>query len=162
MRQGEWSVALSLAVHDQWYHALGSRVQGFSPALLHKVSCQPPVTLRQLRTEVQRQDELSDLASKALFPLVVCDKAKIYPCCPAKQKKDPDPQDQHPVIHNFCKNQGKDRGDVLIRGLWALVTDCIIDVPITNVDANANLSKDPNKVLSTHEREKKKKKYLEP
>jgi hypothetical protein len=32
----------------------------------------------------------------------------------------------------------KDRGDILIRGLWAQGTDCIIDVRIADVDAKSN------------------------
>jgi hypothetical protein len=63
-------------------------------------------------------------------------------------------------VCNFCKNQGKDQGDVLICGLWACGTDCIIDVFITGVDAKSNLSKHPDKVLIAHKKEKKKK-YLE-
>jgi hypothetical protein len=53
----------------------------------------------------------------------------------------------------------EDRGDILIRGLWSRSTDCIIDVRITDVDAKSNRSKDSDKVLEAHEREKKKK-YL--
>jgi hypothetical protein len=56
--------------------------------------------------------------------------------------------------------QSEDRGDILVRGLWARRTDCIIDVRITDVDAKSQRSKDPLKVLEAHEREKKKK-YLE-
>jgi hypothetical protein len=64
----------------------------------------------------------------------------------------------HPVVVcNFRKNRGKDRGDVLIRGLWARGTDCIIDMRITDVDAKSNLSNHPDKVLIVHEKEKKKK-----
>jgi hypothetical protein len=48
----------------------------------------------------------------------------------------------------------------LVRGLWACGTDCIIDVPITDVDTKSQQSKDPHKVLEAHEREKKKK-YFE-
>ena len=40
-------------------------------------------------------------------------------------------------------------------------TDCIIDVRMTDLDCNSNRSKDPEKVLAAHEREKKRK-YLEP
>jgi hypothetical protein len=43
---------------------------------------------------------------------------------------------------------------------WPLVAkhpDCIIDVRITDVDAKSNRSKDSDKVLSAHKREKKKK-----
>jgi hypothetical protein len=41
--------------------------------------------------------------------------------------------------------------DILIRGLLARSTDCIIDVRISDVDAKSNLSKDPDKVLAAHE-----------
>jgi hypothetical protein len=63
------------------------------------------------------------------------------------------------LFHNSsCK---EDRGDILIRGLWTRGTDCIIDVhSSTDANAKSNWSKDPIKVLATHEREKKKK-YLE-
>jgi signal transduction protein with GAF and PtsI domain len=44
----------------------------------------------------------------------------------------------------------------LVRG-----ADCIIDVPITDVDAKSNRPKATGKVLVVHEREKKKKKRLE-
>ena len=50
--------------------------------------------------------------------------------------------------------------DLLIRGLWAHGTDCIIDVWVTDTDCKSQRSKDPMKVLKTHEKEKKKK-YLE-
>jgi hypothetical protein len=50
----------------------------------------------------------------------------------------------------FRNNRNEDRGDILIRGLWARSTDCIIDVRITDVDA-----KDPAKVLAAHDRGKK-------
>jgi hypothetical protein len=61
---------------------------------------------------------------------------------------------------SLSNNRNEDRGDILIRGLWARGTgDCIIDVRITDVDAKSNRSKDSDKVLSAHGREKKKK-YL--
>jgi hypothetical protein len=50
---------------------------------------------------------------------------------------------------------------ILVRGFWARGTDCIIDVRVTNADAKSQRQKDPAKVLSQHEREKKRK-YLEP
>jgi hypothetical protein len=49
----------------------------------------------------------------------------------------------------------------LIRGLWSKGTDCILDVRMTDLDAKSNKFRNPDKVLATHEREKKKK-YLEP
>ena len=58
----------------------------------------------------------------------------------------------------FRNNRDEDRGGMLmIRGLWARSTDCIVDVRVTDVDAKSNRSKDPHKVLAAHEREKKKK-----
>ena len=50
-------------------------------------------------------------------------------------------------------------GDLLIRGLWSTGSDSIIDVRVTNVDCRTQRDKDPEKVLATHERAKKKK-YL--
>jgi hypothetical protein len=98
------------------------------------------------------QDKLSDLASKALVPSAVGNEPKIYPSLPAEQKKDLEHQ-ANPVIHNFHKNQGEDRGDVFICGLfWARRTDGIIGVHITDVAAKSNLSKDPDKVLTTRTR----------
>jgi hypothetical protein len=70
-------------------------------------------------------------------------------------------QSSSPVSCNLHKNQNEDRGDVLICSIWANGTDCIIDVHITDIDAKSYHTKDPMKVLETHEREKKKK-YLEP
>jgi hypothetical protein len=49
---------------------------------------------------------------------------------------------------------------MLICGLWACRTNYIINICITYVDAKLNCSKDPVKVLSTHEWGEKKK-YLE-
>jgi len=47
-------------------------------------------------------------------------------------------------------------GDLLIHGLWSCSTDCILDVCITNTDAKTYLSKDPRKVLASHEKKTKK------
>jgi hypothetical protein len=57
----------------------------------------------------------------------------------------------------FCNNRNEDRGDILIRGLWAPATDSVIDVLVTDADAESNCSKAPNKASAAHEREKKKK-----
>jgi hypothetical protein len=97
--------------------------------------------------------------SKALFPSVVHNEPKNFSSHPADQKINFEPQD-HPAMRNFCKNQGADRGDVLIHGLWAQGIDCIIDIHITDVDAKSNCSKRPDRVLIVHEKEKKTK-YLE-
>jgi hypothetical protein len=72
---------------------------------------------------------------------------------------DLDPAD--PSVTRYPRKEGDERGDVLIRGLWARGTDCIIDVRVTNLDAKSNISRDPDKVLEAHEKEKRKK-YLKP
>jgi len=106
------------------------------------------------------RNELSDLASKALIPSAVRDEPLIHTSRPAVQMPELDPSTPA-VSRNFHKNRGEDRGDVLIRGLWDRGTDCIIDVRVTDLDAKSNRSRDPAKVLESHEKEKKKK-YLEP
>jgi hypothetical protein len=61
------------------------------------------------------------------------------------------------VTNRFTQGWNYSRGDILIRGIWARGTDCIIDVPIADVDAKSNQSEDWDKVSAAHEREKKKK-----
>ncbi len=41
---------------------------------------------------------------------------------------------------------------ILIHGLWSCGTNCILDVCITNMDAKTYQSKDPFKVLASHEK----------
>jgi hypothetical protein len=57
--------------------------------------------------------------------------------------------------------ENEDRGDVLIRGLWERVTDCILDVSVVDTYAPTYQMKDTSKVLETAEYFKKKK-YLHP
>ncbi len=106
------------------------------------------------------RDELVDLASKALIPSAVRDEPRIHSSHAATEEKEPTDPNQ-PAVTRQCKNRNEDRGDILIRGLWARGTDCIINVRITDLDAKSNRSRDPMKVLAAHEREKKKK-YREP
>jgi hypothetical protein len=108
------------------------------------------------------RDELVDLASKALTPSAVRDEPRIHTTSrPAEPVRTSD-QNPAPVIRNLHKRQqGEERGDVLIRGLWQQGTGAIIDVRITDLDAKSNISRAPMKVLAAHEREKMRK-YLEP
>jgi hypothetical protein len=103
------------------------------------------------------KDELCDLLTKALVPSAVRDEPRIYPSRPAvpTPSKEPDP------VRRINSLVDDDRGDILVRGFWARGTDCIIDVRVTNTDAKSQRHKDPDKILSQHEREKKRK-YLEP
>jgi hypothetical protein len=72
----------------------------------------------------------------------------------------PERQESPAVKRLFQNNCTEGPGDIVVRGLWARGTDCIIDVCITDVDAKYQRFKDPHKVLEAHEREKKEK-YLE-
>jgi hypothetical protein len=69
-----------------------------------------------------------------------------------------DEDDEEKSVKRFFRNNCEDRGDILIRGLWARGMDCIVDVRIITDDAKSNRSKDLAKVSAAHEREKKKKK----
>ncbi len=101
-------------------------------------------------------DELPDLAACAFTASAVHNEPLIHPCLPftpmtplapapsASSAPPPPPSD--------------DQGDLLIHGLWSCGTDCILDVHITDTDAKTYQSKDPMKVLASHE----KKKYLAP
>jgi hypothetical protein len=123
----------------------------------HGLECKKGGLVISRHNEIR--DELSDLASKAFIPSAVRDEPKIFYSRPV-EKKAASNQPNPSVPRTHPKTQCEDRGDLLIRGLWARGTDCIIDVRVTDTDAKSNLSKDPAKVLANHEREKKKK-YLE-
>jgi hypothetical protein len=108
-------------------------------------------------------DELADIATKALTPSAVRDEPAKYPHGRATDKvpaKEAKKADKSPVNRPKSSSCDEDRGDLVIRGLWARGTDCIIDVQVTDLDCKSNRSKDPHRVLAQHERAKKKK-YLE-
>jgi len=53
------------------------------------------------------------------------------------------------------------RGDVLVRGLWSNGQDAILDIHVTDTDQASYITRDPEKVLQSHKKERKKK-YLLP
>jgi hypothetical protein len=69
--------------------------------------------------------------------------------------KEPDP------VRRINPQVNDDRGDILVCDFWVRMTDCIINVCVTNTDAKSQCQTYPDKVLAQHEREKKCK-YLEP
>jgi hypothetical protein len=97
------------------------------------------------------------LASKAFFPSAVRDEPIIHTSRAAEPRSNHGKPVSPAVKRLFQNNCTKDRGDILVQGLWARGTDCIIDVCIRDVDSKSQRSKDPHKVLEAHEREKKKK-----
>ena len=122
----------------------------------HALECKKGGLVISRHNEIR--DELIDIASKAYSPSAVRDEPKIQNSRNSEEKSDEENKDKS-VKRLLRNNRNEDRGDILIRGLWARGTDCIIDVRVTDVDAKSNRSKDPLKVLAAHEREKKKK-YL--
>ncbi len=103
--------------------------------------------------------ELADLAAHAFTPSTVHDEPLIHPCH-APTPVTPlalAPSASSPPL----SPPSVDHGDLLICGLWSHGTDCILDVHITDTDAKTYQSKDPLKVLASHEKNKKKK-YLAP
>jgi hypothetical protein len=87
----------------------------------HGLPCKKGGLVTSRHNEIR--DELSDLASKASIPSAVRDEPKIYFSRPVEKKTALD-QPNPSVTRNLPKTQGEDRGDLLIRGLWAHGTDC--------------------------------------
>jgi hypothetical protein len=120
----------------------------------HALACKKGGLVITRHNEIR--DELFDIATKAFPPSSVRDEPKINPCRVVEPENSPASVDR-----NLAKNNGEERGDLLIRSLWANGTDCIIDVRMTDTDAPSYRNREPVKVLESQEREKKKK-YLQP
>ena len=54
----------------------------------------------------------------------------------------------------------EDRGDILLRGVYKTGQDVIVDVRITNTDSVSYRGRNPEKVIESQEKQKKKK-YLD-
>jgi hypothetical protein len=103
-------------------------------------------------------DELGDLASKALTPSAVragplISKGSTADEATASATKPPSHQSN--VSHPNSQKGDVNRGDLLLLGFFARSTDTIVDVLITDMDAKSHCSKDPHKVLAGQERQKK-------
>jgi hypothetical protein len=98
----------------------------------HARQCKSSGLVNSSHNEIR--DTLVDLASRAPTPSAARDKPKIYSSRPAVELRT---TDQNPLIQNLRKDQGEERGDVLIQGLWQKGTDAVIDVRITDLDAKS-------------------------
>jgi hypothetical protein len=121
----------------------------------HALECKRGGLVISRHNEIR--DKLSDLASKAFFSSTVRDEPRIHTSHAAEPRSNHGKPVSPVVKRLFQNNRTEDRGDILVRGLWACGTDCIIDVRIMDVDSKTQRYKDPHKVLEAHEREKKKK-----
>jgi len=65
--------------------------------------------------------------------------------------------DAAPTKQEKSSNLNDNKGDVMIRWLWKKMTQAILDIRVTDLDAKSYCSKTVEKVLATQEREKKKK-----
>ena len=117
--------------------------------LEHANSCKHGGLIIGRHDEIQR--ELSTIAAMALRESAVRAKPLINPGTYASIKSNSD--------SNNVEVSSEDRGDILVRGLWAKQQDGIIDVRVTHTDAPSYRDREPDKVLQSQEREKKKK-YL--
>jgi hypothetical protein len=93
-------------------------------------------------------EELCDLASKALAPSAVRVESMIHSRRTAEETRAKEPK---PPVQRLSRSSDKERGDILIRGFWARGTDVIVNVRVTDTDAKSHRSPDPHKVLSTQE-----------
>jgi hypothetical protein len=115
----------------------------------HALECKQGDLVISCHNEIR--GELSDLALN-------CNEPKIHTCCtPEEVKSDEENKKNSAVKHLFRNNGNGGHDDILICGLWARGTDCIIDVQIVDADAKPNRSEDLDKVSAAHEREKEKK-----
>jgi hypothetical protein len=121
--------------------------------LQHALSCKKGGLVIFRHNEIR--DELVYLAGKALTPSAIRNEPLIH------TGRIADVTRPCPTSSTSSPAAGEDdRGDILLRGFWARGTDCIVDVRVTDTDAKSYRHRDPEKVILTQEKEKKRK-YLE-
>jgi hypothetical protein len=79
-------------------------------------------------------EELCDLASKALAPSAVRVKRMIHSRRTAEETKAKVPK---PPVQRLSRSNDEERGYLLIRGFWARGTDVIVDVLVTDTYAKS-------------------------
>ena len=83
------------------------------------------------------QDELVNLASRALTPSVVHDEPLIHGHANENVKTSPTKVITNHNIDEEATTGEDERGNLLIRGFWTAGTDCILDVRVTDTDAKS-------------------------
>ena len=124
----------------------------------HALKCKFGGLIILRHDEVKR--ELIELGIMALRPAAVRDEPLITPV--PRQQTATQTNNPNPTI-NPVEDPSKDgdRGDILFRGLWKNQVETIVDIRVTDTDANAYKHQNPHDVLRKQETEKKKK-YLRP
>ncbi len=157
LAQGEFRDALLLR-HARTPEDLPSHCDGCGAKfnVRHALECKVGGLVILRHNEIN--EELCDLASKALVPSAVRVESMIHSRRTAEETKATEAKSP---VQRLSRSSDEERGDLLIRGFWARGTDVIVDVQVTDTDSKSYRSRDPHKVLATQEREKKKK-YLQP
>jgi hypothetical protein len=127
--------------------------------LQHALCCKKGGLVISRHNEIR--DELIHMAGKAMTPSAIRDEPLIRPGRVA-EKTTTCPTTGIDLTSSKEKDATgeSDRGDLLLRGFWARGTDCIVDVRVTDTDAKSYCKRDPDKILESGEKLKKKK-YLE-
>ena len=94
----------------------------------------------------------------ALRPAAVRDEPLITPVPKQHPTSTTNPNSANNPPVDDPSNDG-DRGDILFRGLWQNQHETIVDIRVTDTDANAYKHSNPHVVLKRQEKEKRKK-YL--
>ena len=101
------------------------------------------------------------MASRAFTPSHVCNNPLIYQGCAVTRTKDQaaGPRDST-TLGDSPPEATEQKGDLLIRDLWANGTDSVHDMRVVNTDANSSWERSLDKFLEEAETGKKKM-YLE-
>jgi hypothetical protein len=97
---------------------------------VHKRSTQPFI----VRSLIQKKLFVTEVL-KALAPSAVCVEPMIHSRRTAEETKAKEPKAKSPV-QRLSHSSDKERGDLLIQGFWARGTDIIVDIRMTDTDAN--------------------------
>lgn len=105
----------------------------------HILGCKKGGLIHQRHDELH--DELGYLGSHAMHPGEVREEPLIYAGAANHQSG-------AVLVDNTA------RGDLMIRGMWNHMTECIVDVRIMNLDSHSYLKRDSVKVLASQVKEK--------
>ena len=116
--------------------------------ITHAHSCKNGGNIIACHNEIV--SELVSLSTMAFKPSAVQAEPKIQTGCSITTNSDSD-----------STVETSDRGDVLVPGRWPNGQDAILNIRVTDTDQASYVTRDPEKVLQSHEKEEEeKKKYL--
>jgi hypothetical protein len=142
--------------YDHWALGLPLKCDGCGDEfpINHALKCKYGGLIILRHDEVTR--ELIELGTMALRPAAVRDKPLITPVPKQHPTQTNNPNSKNNPTVDDPSNDG-DRGDILFRGLWKNQHEAMVDIRVTDTDANAYKHQNPLDVLRKQEKEKKKK-----